>query len=480
MNKVNEANQYIENYRALAVKSSHQPLLHFTPSLGWMNDPNGLIFFKGVYHLFYQYHPYQTKWNQMYWGHAVSKDLITWRELPIALAPSEEYENSSDGGCFSGTAIEHEGILYLFYTAVAKNAAGQLIQKQCVAMSEDGIHFSKYENNPIIQTDHLKKENSHFRDPKVWKKDQTFYMLVGVSENQIGKLIMYRSENLFDWDIIGVAFEEPDAWMLECPDFYELDGRDILTFSPVGIKGQYSTYLVGNMDYESGQFNIDYRGILDYGVDFYAPQTFLSPEGERYVIGWQNGWEWMDEWNGFGELTENSWCGAMSIPRKMKLKNNQLHSVLPNKISALKSIQNVIYDTQTDGYLKHISTIQSPTIIELSLEYGKVPITLVFKDKRNNSVDTFIIDEQLHYHSTGNALGRKNMMMPLSNKSKTVKILIDLYSIEVFDEEEGNVLSVNSFFKGTLEREFSFICSEDGRLKHIGIMELNSKQLIKR
>ena len=153
----NEANQYIEKYRALAAKSSKQPILHFTPSLGWMNDPNGLIFFKGEYHLFYQYHPYQTKWHQMYWGHAVSSDLITWQELPIALAPSEEYENSPDGGCFSGTALEHEGTLYLFYTAVAKNAAGQLIQKQCVAMSEDGRHYSKYENNPIIHIDHLGK-----------------------------------------------------------------------------------------------------------------------------------------------------------------------------------------------------------------------------------------------------------------------------------------------------------------------------------
>ena len=279
---------------------------------------------------------------------------------------------------------------------------------------------------------------------------------------------------------MGVAFEEPNAWMLECPDFYELDGKEVLTFSPVGIKGEYSTYLIGHMDYEKGQFQLESRGILDYGVDFYAPQTFLTPEGERYVIGWQNGWEWMDEWNGFGELTENSWCGAMSIPRKIKLKDNRLQSVLPNKVSTLKAAKTVIYDTQTDGYQKPVSTIQEPTIIELSLGSGIAPIKLMFKDKRSESEDTFIIDEQLHYYSTGNPLGRKTLTMPLSNRSKTLKILLDLYAIEVFDEEEGTVLSVNSFFKGTLNRDFSFSCSGQKRLKQVVMTELSAKQLIKR
>jgi len=476
----NKANQYIETNRALAVRSSHQPILHFTPSLGWMNDPNGLIFFKGEYHLFYQYHPYQTKWHQMYWGHAVSHDLITWQELPIALAPSEVYEDSTEGGCFSGTAIVHEGTLYLFYTAVAKNAAGQLVQKQCVAMSEDGRLFSKYENNPILQNDSLGKENPHFRDPKVWQKDHTFYMLVGVSQDNVGKLVLYRSENLLEWTLMGVAFEEPNAWMLECPDFYELDGKDVLTFSPVGIKGEYSSYLIGRLDYEKGRFQVESRGILDYGVDFYAPQTFLTPEGERYVIGWQNGWEWMYEWNGFGELTENSWCGAMSIPRKVIRKGDRLHALLPKEISQLKAAETVIYDTQTDGYQKSVSTIQKPTLIELSLEAGETPITLVFKDKRTGQTDTFTIEEHLLYHSEGNPLGRKDITLPLSSRSKTLKILLDLYAIEVFDEDEGTVLSVNSFFEGALARDFSFSCSEKGRLKQVVVTELNGKQLIKR
>jgi beta-fructofuranosidase len=279
---------------------------------------------------------------------------------------------------------------------------------------------------------------------------------------------------------MGVAFEEPNAWMLECPDFYELDGKDVLTFSPVGIKGEYSSYLIGRLDYEKGRFQVESRGILDYGVDFYAPQTFLTPEGERYVIGWQNGWEWMDEWNGFGELTENSWCGAMSIPRKVIRKGDRLHALLPKEIAQLKAAETVIYDTQTDGYQKSVSTIQNPTLIELSLEAGETPITLVFKDKRTGQTDTFTIEEHLRYHSEGNPMGRKDLTLPLSSRSKTLKILLDLYAIEVFDEDEGTVLSVNSFFKGTLARDFSFSCSEKGRLKQVVVTELNGKQLIKR
>lgn len=476
--KRNAANNYIEKYKNLAVKTSLQPALHFTPPLGWMNDPNGLIFFNGHYHLFYQYHPYETKWRQMYWGHAVSDDLITWRDLPIALAPSESYEDSPEGGCFSGTALEHEGMLYLFYTAVARNAAGDLVQKQCAAMSEDGLHFSKYENNPIIQTDHLGNENSHFRDPKVWKHDNTFYMLVGVSQDQVGKLALYKSENLFDWTFVNIVFEEPGGWMLECPDFYELDGQEVLTFSPVGIKGEYSTYLIGKMDYQEGVFHVESRGILDYGVDFYAPQTFLSTNGERYVIGWQNGWEWMDEWNGFGALTENNWCGAMSMPRRVSIRNKQLYSTIPDQVTALEGAQIIINDTQTNGYLKKVTEIQTPSIIELSLKSGESPITLMFKDQRTGMEDRFIIEDQLRYHSNENPLGRKTLTMPLAKKENRVKIILDLYSMEVFAEGEGTVLSVNSFFKGACEREFSFSCCEDDRIEKLVVTKLNAKRLI--
>lgn len=117
---------------------------HFEPPRGWMNDPNGLIFYQGRYHAFYQHNPYAPKWDVMHWGHAVSEDLLHWEHLPMALVPDQPYED--DLGCFSGSAVEKDGRLYLFYTAVSHRFG----QAQCVAWSDDGVHFTKYEGNPVI------------------------------------------------------------------------------------------------------------------------------------------------------------------------------------------------------------------------------------------------------------------------------------------------------------------------------------------
>lgn len=119
---------------------------HFMGPCGWINDPNGLIYFKGKYHFFYQFNPYSGFWSQMHWGHAVSDDLMHWEQLPVALAPSESYDDHPQGGCFSGSAIEKDGKLYLIYTGTANNGNG-FEQTQNVAVSEDGIHFKKYEGD---------------------------------------------------------------------------------------------------------------------------------------------------------------------------------------------------------------------------------------------------------------------------------------------------------------------------------------------
>lgn len=122
---------------------------HFMAQTGWINDPNGLIYYKGRYHLFFQYNPYYGFWDYMHWGHAVSEDLVHWEYLPLALAPSESYDDHMRGGCFSGSAIEHDGKLFLMYTGT-KNDGNGFEQSQCIAYSEDGIHFEKYEGNPVI------------------------------------------------------------------------------------------------------------------------------------------------------------------------------------------------------------------------------------------------------------------------------------------------------------------------------------------
>lgn len=174
---------------------------HFMPQTGWLNDPNGLIYFRGKYHFFFQWNPYSGFWDSMHWGHAVSDDMLHWEYLPLALAPSETYDDYPKGGCFSGSAIEYDGKLFLMYTGTANTGKG-VEQTQCIAYSEDGIHFEKYAGNPVITAPEGISVDC-FRDSKVWRHEDTFYMVCGASRNKRGLALLYKSEDMLHWTSSG-------------------------------------------------------------------------------------------------------------------------------------------------------------------------------------------------------------------------------------------------------------------------------------
>lgn len=292
---------------------------HFMGETGWINDPNGLIWYKGRYHYFYQYNPYYGFWDRIHWGHAVSSDLIHWQYLPPALAPSEEYDDHIRGGCFSGSAVEKDGKLFLIYTGTANNGRG-FEQTQCVAYSEDGVHFEKYEGNPVLLApDGISKDS--FRDPKVWKHGEWYYMVCGAGKGGRGLALLYRSADLFHWKSVSVLAESRGEWgfMWECPDFYRLGDKYVLTFSPMGAGDHTAVYLVGDFDYNTGRFVWDISGEIDWGCDYYAPQSFLTPDGRRVITAWANGWEWMPSWKDWGPTYQEGWCGFYSLPREVRL-----------------------------------------------------------------------------------------------------------------------------------------------------------------
>lgn len=282
---------------------------HFEPETGWMNDPNGLVYYADQYHAFYQHYPYAPRWGQMHWGHAVSRDLIHWRQLPIALYPDQEYED--DGGCFSGSAAEKDGKLYLFYTSVSHARK----QTQSVAYSEDGIHFAKYPGNPVIPVNPVGSED--FRDPKVTFLDGKWYMVVGSGDKTSGKVLLFTSEDLLRWDYVGVLFEGPEfAHCIECPDFFKLGDQYVLMFSKIGETERSTWFAVG--DFVGGKL-INYRiSRPEWGIDFYAPQTF-ERDGRRIMIGWMYHWG--------KEAPEGCpFAGAMSVPRELTLVNGEIRS----------------------------------------------------------------------------------------------------------------------------------------------------------
>jgi levanase/fructan beta-fructosidase len=299
----------------VSLDEQFRPISHFTPAKNWMNDPNGLVWHKGEYHLFYQHNPYGTKWGHMSWGHAISKDLLNWEELPVAIAEDE------DGAIFSGSAVSIGDEIVAIYT---RNTDTN--QSQCIARSTDnGRTFVKYENNPVL--DENKKD---FRDPKVFRYRDHWVMCVAQPHDR--QISLYSSNDLVNWKHLsdfGPAAATDGVW--ECPDLFPLtiDGEEvwvlIVSLNPGGIHGSGTQYFIGNFDGTTfvPRYSTSEPRWLDYGKDNYAGITFNSePNGKRILIGWMSNWE--DVKN----HPETSWTTAMTIPRELSLCHYENEIVL--------------------------------------------------------------------------------------------------------------------------------------------------------
>jgi len=296
----------------------YRPRFHFTPAKNWMNDPNGLVWHKGEYHLFFQHNPQGTQWGHMSWGHAVSKDLLTWEELPVAIAEDQ------DGAIFSGGAVSDGDDIVAIYTRHTETN-----QSQCIARSTDnGRTFIKYENNPVL--DENKKD---FRDPKVFKyKDHWIMCVAKPHEHQIA---FYSSTNLIDWKHLsdfGPAAAQDGVW--ECPDLFPLliNKKEvwvlIVSLNPGGLYGSGTQYFIGDFDGTTfvPRYSTDKPRWLDFGKDNYAGVTFSNePTGKRILIGW------LANWKDVKNHPVTSWTNQMTIPRELGLMNYKREIVLTQK-----------------------------------------------------------------------------------------------------------------------------------------------------
>ena len=336
--RIRQAAQEIARRAPAVAQGRFRQRYHFMPPCGWMNDPNGLIHYKGQYHFFYQFNPYSGFWDTMHWGHAVSKDMLHWEHLPVALAPSEWYDDHPKGGCFSGSALEIDGVLWVMYTGTCNNGNG-FEQAQCVAWSEDGVHFRKYAGNPVLKAPEGVRADC-FRDPKVWEHEGRYYMVCGASREGMAQALLYRSEDFLHWEFFSVLAESRGEWgyMWECPDFFPLGDKYVLTFSPMGGGQRTSVYLVGDFDYDTGKFHWSVCGENDWGFDFYAPQSFLAPDGRRIMVAWANAWDWMPFWKDWGPAYREGWNGFFNLPREVRLLPDNTLQFLPvAELRALRS-----------------------------------------------------------------------------------------------------------------------------------------------
>ncbi|HEX7064351.1 MAG TPA: glycoside hydrolase family 32 protein [Bacillales bacterium] len=364
---VSKAEQAIASLQKNADKGPHHLNYHFTAPTSWMNDPNGLIYFRGEYHMFYQIHPFSPKNGPKHWGHAKSRDLVSWEHLPIALAPSEDHDRH---GCFSGTAVENNGLLTLIYTGNVHRP--QKKQVQCIATSEDGLIFTKHAGNPVINQ-FPEDGTIDFRDPKVWKHNGVWYMAIGSGKAGKANALLYQSSDLFNWAYIGKMTEsngtQGKVW--NCPDFFELDGNDVLLASPAvphGVKNtRKSIYMIGTMDYDSGRFTQQSDGDVDHGPDFYAPQTWVDHQGRVILIGWMDMW-----WNPM-PTQAYGWTGAMTLPRLVKMsKSGRLKFEPVPELQTLRknhrSFPSQRWTANDSGIFKNIRGDSLEIIIQFDLE----------------------------------------------------------------------------------------------------------------
>ena len=326
-----KAREFEEKYLPYTVEE--QPAFHVTGGIGWINDPNGFAPYKGEYHLFFQYYPYDTKWGPMHWGHVKTKDFIRWERLPAALAPDKDYDRD---GCFSGSAVElPDGRHLLMYTGVRnvrrRDGTIESFQTQCVAIG-DGVDYEKLGENPVIDADLLPEGGSpyDFRDPKIWREGDSFFAVIGDRcPDGSGTILLYKSPDAIHWEFVTIlaSCHEQYGRMWECPDLFSLDGKDVLLVSPqemtaIGLEfhpGNANVCLIGHIDRRTQHLMRERVQAIDYGLDFYAPQTLLTEDGRRVMIGWMQNWE-----TSSCKPAELRFMGQMTLPRELTIRNGRL------------------------------------------------------------------------------------------------------------------------------------------------------------
>jgi beta-fructofuranosidase len=288
-----------------------RPLFHVAPPAFWNNDPNGPLYHRGWYHLFYQHNPYGDDWGNMHWGHVRSRDLARWEHLPIALWPSKEL---GEDHVFSGCAVLAKGRPMIFYTSIGRGKGADVHAEQWAALgSDDLLTWQKHPANPILTEalhGHLKVYD--WRDPFHFEHEGRHYLVLGGNLNQAkggqAVVLLYEALNdgLTQWKYRGELFRHPDPRVkdIECPNFFQLGQKWVLIVSPYGRV----EYFVGDFDPAKGAFQFQTRGLLDHGDQFYAPNTLLNQGKRRLLWGWVRGFKSGQGWN-----------GCLTVPRDLSL-----------------------------------------------------------------------------------------------------------------------------------------------------------------
>ncbi len=442
---ITKGNDFVNNNKE-KVNPTYVPQYHLVPPIGWINDPNGFSYYQNQYHLFAQFYPYEPIWGPMHWGHWTTKDFLNWEWQGIALAPDQPYDNK---GCFSGTAIEKDQQLVLMYTGVHEDEKGVTIQEQCIATSDDGIHFTKHPANPVIKASQLPEgfDPRDFRDPKVYKTKEGYRVVLAAKHTSSGQLLTYTSKDLISWEFDSVLFKGIGD-MPECPDYFKLNNQDVLISCIMNLSSQpmlYPSsqpvaYLIGKE--EEGTFISQNIACVDHGSEFYAPQTLRTPEGRQILIGWMHMWGHSSPTQYLNHL----WCGAFTLPRELFIQNGELYQKPIEEAKSLRHNPFAFYDTpvkkekiltkrNSEAYELQIDlTLLNSAPVQLSLNKGEEEeFTITY-----NPIDKTLICDRSSFGYPMSENQEKEEKpyslahIPMTNNQLKLQIFVDTCSVEVF------------------------------------------------
>ncbi|MBY0148877.1 glycoside hydrolase family 32 protein [Neobacillus niacini] len=478
-------------------KEQYRPQFHFSPEEKWMNDPNGMVFFNDEYHLFYQYHPFGTTWGPMHWGHAVSKDLIHWEHLPIALYPDEL------GAIFSGSAVvdwnnttgffekDQPGLVAIYTSAGTYPDSDRPLQQQSLAYSKDnGRTWVKYEGNPVLSDVNI----TDYRDPKVFWHEETEKWVMVLATGQT--ITIYTSLNLKEWEFASefghTAGSHDGVW--ECPDLFKLpadNGQEkwvmIVSIGDNGqsAEGSRTQYFIGQFDGTTFVNDHDDSTILwlDYGRDNYAGVSWSDiQDGRRIYLGWMSNWRYANQ------VPTEDWRSAMTLPRELTLAATEagirLFQTPVAEVSRIRKETESYSATKIDAG----STVSVPlknSLLELNIEFGKESssqfgLIIQHSEQEKTVIGYNTVEEKLFVDRTLSGEHSFSTSFPavqeaplkLEDQRLKLQLFLDASSIEVF-ANNGEASITSLLFPSQLGQEL-ILFSNEGTTN---VLELNVTEL---
>jgi beta-fructofuranosidase len=432
----------------------NRPVYHFLPPANWNNDPNGLLFYNGYYHLFYQYNPYGDRWDWMHWGHARSRDLVHWEYMPIALWPSKA---KREDHCFSGSGfIKEDGKPILIYTSI-----GHKNPEVWAANPEDDSLFG-WEKNPadpiLVMKDHRGKIIDDWRDPYVFRDNGETYMVVGGHpRNGKGSIMLYKDLNadLTKWEFLGIPFSSKDEnW--ECPNFFKIGNKYVLVYSPQGrVK-----YFTGSMDFKNIKFTPEYHGDVDDGQNFYAPNTIQKAGGRRVLFGWIPGFK-----------ENQGWQGAITLPRDLSIDNTGrlIQKPVP-ELEKLRGALTAEKNVNLSGSSKKLDIDYPQFEMKAAIaDSGTDEIGFRFNKENDEPYEIKITSQSLFFDKEKVAASA-----PLNEKIKNVRLFFDRTVIEIF-VNGGKICAIKVVYPDKKNLNFEIFGSSGSlSFKELNIWKLKS------